>query len=50
MRVRFGFTIAQITEPLPRWALAKRASRPAYLMYQDYGPGIEGGALFRKEL
>ena len=45
--VRFGFTIAQITEPLGKWA-SQAGFKTGFLMYQDYGPGIEGGAIFRK--
>jgi branched-chain amino acid transport system substrate-binding protein len=45
--VRFGFTIAQITGALGKWA-AQAGMKSGFLMYQDYGPGVEGGAEFRK--
>src|ERR1700733_13075087 len=45
--VRFGFTISQITGPLGKWA-AQAGMKTGFLMYQDYGPGVEGGGEFRK--
>jgi branched-chain amino acid transport system substrate-binding protein len=45
--VRFGFTIAQITGPLGKWVV-QRGMKTGLLMYQDYGPGVEGGREFRK--
>ncbi len=45
--VRFGFSTAQITEPLATWT-AQSGAKTAYLMYQDYGPGIDAGAAFRR--
>jgi branched-chain amino acid transport system substrate-binding protein len=44
---RFGFTTAQITVPLAKWAY-QNGAKSAFLMFQDYGPGIDGGAAFRK--
>ena len=44
---RFGFTQAQITDAFGRWA-AKTQGQTAYLLYQDYGPGIEAGTTFAK--
>jgi branched-chain amino acid transport system substrate-binding protein len=44
---RFGFTTAQITVPLAKWAY-KQGYRTAYAVFQDYGPGIDAGAAFVK--
>jgi branched-chain amino acid transport system substrate-binding protein len=44
---RFGFTQAQITNAFGAWA-AKTQGNTAYLLYQDYGPGIEAGTTFAK--
>jgi branched-chain amino acid transport system substrate-binding protein len=44
---RFGFTQAQITDAFGRWA-AKTQGQTAYLLYQDYGPGIDAGTTFGK--
>jgi branched-chain amino acid transport system substrate-binding protein len=44
---RFGFTQAQITNAFGTWA-AKTQGNTAYLLYQDYGPGIEAGTTFAK--
>lgn len=45
--VRFGFTLAQITGPLGKWVV-QRGMKTGQLLYQDYGPGVEGGHEFRK--
>ncbi len=45
--VRFGFTLAQITGPLGKWVV-QRNMKSGLLLYQDYGPGVEGGREFRK--
>jgi branched-chain amino acid transport system substrate-binding protein len=45
--VRFGFTVAQITGPLGKWVV-QRGMKSGLLLYQDYGPGVEGGREFRK--
>ncbi|HXF34939.1 MAG TPA: ABC transporter substrate-binding protein [Candidatus Acidoferrales bacterium] len=44
---RFGFTQAQITDAFGRWA-AKSVGNTAYLLFQDYGPGIDAGTTFAK--
>jgi len=44
---RFGFTQAQITDAFGKWA-AKTQGQTAYLLYQDYGPGIDAGQTFAK--
>jgi branched-chain amino acid transport system substrate-binding protein len=44
---RFGFTQAQITDAFGRWA-AKSVGNTAYLLFQDYGPGIDAGTAFAK--
>ena len=44
---RFGFTQAQITDAFGKWA-AKTQGQTAYLLYQDYGPGIDAGTTFSK--
>jgi branched-chain amino acid transport system substrate-binding protein len=44
---RLGFTQAQITDAFGKWA-AKTQGQTAYLLYQDYGPGIDAGQTFSK--
>ncbi len=44
---RFGFTEAQATVPLAQWAL-KSGIKTAYVVFQDYGPGIDAGQTFEK--
>ncbi len=44
---RFGFTEAQATVPLAQWAL-KSGIKTAYVIFQDYGPGIDAGQTFEK--
>jgi branched-chain amino acid transport system substrate-binding protein len=44
---RFGLTEAQATAPLAQWAL-RAGIRTAYVVYQDYGPGIDAGQTFEK--
>lgn len=45
--VRLGFTTGQIVTPFAQWA-AKNGYHDVYLIYTDYGPGIEAGTAFRK--
>jgi branched-chain amino acid transport system substrate-binding protein len=45
--VRFGFTTAQITTPFGKWCV-DNGMKTSYLLYQDYGPGIDGGTTFRR--
>jgi branched-chain amino acid transport system substrate-binding protein len=45
--VRFGFTTPQITVPLAQWA-AKNGAKSVYVLYSDYGPGVDAGAAFTK--
>jgi branched-chain amino acid transport system substrate-binding protein len=44
---RFGFTEAQATVPLAQWAL-RTGVKTAYVVFQDYGPGIDAGLTFEK--
>jgi branched-chain amino acid transport system substrate-binding protein len=44
---RLGFTQAQITNAFGTWA-AKTQGQTAYLLFQDYGPGIDAGQTFSK--
>ena len=44
---RLGFTTGQIAMPFARWAYAT-GSRTAYVVFQDYGPGIDAGTTFEK--
>jgi branched-chain amino acid transport system substrate-binding protein len=44
---RLGFTQGQITDAFGRWA-AKTQGNTAYLLFQDYGPGIDAGTTFAK--
>ena len=45
--VRFSFTTAQLTVPFAKWVY-QNGMKSAYLMYQDYGPGIDAGSAFRR--
>jgi len=45
--VRFGFTTSQVAIPFARWAAAHGYTR-IFLIYTDYGPGLEAGAAFKK--
>jgi branched-chain amino acid transport system substrate-binding protein len=45
--VRFGFTTSQVAVPYARWAVAHGFKR-MFLIYTDYGPGLEAGAAFKK--
>ena len=45
--VRFGFTTSQVAVPFARWAAAHGYKR-MFLIYTDYGPGLEAGAAFKK--
>ena len=47
--VRFGFTNAQITQPLAQWAM-QNGIRRVYAIYQNYGPGVETTEHFEKAL
>ena len=42
---RFGFTNAQITPPLARWA-ARNNLKTAFTLYQDYAPGVDAAKAF----
>ncbi len=42
---RYGFTTAQITVPLAQWA-ARNGIKRAYILYTDYGPGIDASTAF----
>jgi branched-chain amino acid transport system substrate-binding protein len=42
---RFGFTTNQQVEPIAQWA-ARQGYKSAYLLYQDYGPGLDAGRAF----
>jgi branched-chain amino acid transport system substrate-binding protein len=44
---RYGFTTAAAVTPFARWAYFQ-GIKNAYVMYQDYGPGIDAGAAFEK--
>jgi branched-chain amino acid transport system substrate-binding protein len=44
---RYGFTTASATGPFARWAYFQGV-KTAYVMYQDYGPGIDAGQAFEK--
>jgi branched-chain amino acid transport system substrate-binding protein len=44
---RFGFTTAQVTDAFGAWA-AKTQGNTAYVVYQDYGPGIDAKTTFEK--
>jgi branched-chain amino acid transport system substrate-binding protein len=45
--VRLGFTTSQVGVPYARWAVAHGFKR-MFLIYTDYGPGLEAGAAFGK--
>ncbi len=45
--VRFGYTIQQITKPLADWAF-RSGAKTAYLLSQDYAPGVDSDSEFRK--
>ena len=45
--VRFGFTNAQITQPLALWAV-QNGIKTAYAIFQNYGPGVETTDHFEK--
>ena len=45
--MRDSYTTAQITAPLAIWA-RKHGAKTAYVLYQDYGPGIDAGTTFEK--
>jgi branched-chain amino acid transport system substrate-binding protein len=44
---RFGITTAQITTPLAAYA-AKSGAKSVFVIFQDYGPGIDAGTSFEK--
>lgn len=44
---RYGFTTAAATVPFAKWAY-QQGIRTAYVMFQDYGPGIDAGQAFEK--
>ena len=45
--MRDSYTTAQITAPLAQWA-AHHGAKTAFVLYQDYGPGIDAGTTFEK--
>jgi branched-chain amino acid transport system substrate-binding protein len=45
--LRDSYTTAQITAPLAQWAWRHQA-KTAYVLFQDYGPGIDAGSTFEK--
>jgi len=45
---RFGFTTGQISQPFANWAYRDQKARTAYVVFQDYGPGIDAGTTFEK--
>lgn len=45
--VRFGYTMPQLTGPLAQWAVDDHI-KTAYILYQDYGPGVEAAASFTR--
>jgi branched-chain amino acid transport system substrate-binding protein len=45
---RFGFTTGQIAQPFANWAYGTLKARTAYVVFQDYGPGIDAGTTFEK--
>jgi branched-chain amino acid transport system substrate-binding protein len=45
--VRFGFTTPQVTEPIAHWAIRNNL-KTAYIIYQDYGPGVDARATFKR--
>jgi branched-chain amino acid transport system substrate-binding protein len=45
--VRFGYTMPQLTQPLAQWA-ANNGIKTAYILYQDYGPGVDASTSFAK--
>jgi branched-chain amino acid transport system substrate-binding protein len=44
---RFAFTTGQIAQPFANWAY-KGGAKTAYVVFQDYGPGIDAGTTFEK--
>ena len=44
---RYGFTTASAVTPFARWAYFQGV-KDCYVMYQDYGPGIDAGNAFIK--
>lgn len=46
---RFGFTTGQIATPFAQWAFSYQHARTAYVVFQDYGPGIDAGTAFEKK-
>ena len=45
--MRFGYTMPQLTQPLAQWA-ANNGIKTAYILYQDYGPGVDASTSFAK--
>jgi branched-chain amino acid transport system substrate-binding protein len=45
---RFGFTTGQISTPFAKWAFSYQHAKTAYVVFQDYGPGIDAGTAFEK--
>lgn len=44
---RYGFNTAALTTPYGKWAY-EQGARSAYVLFQDYGPGIDAGQAFEK--
>jgi branched-chain amino acid transport system substrate-binding protein len=45
--LRDSYTTAQITAPLALWAW-RHGAKTAYVLFEDYGPGIDAGTTFEK--
>jgi branched-chain amino acid transport system substrate-binding protein len=45
--VRFGYSMPQLTQPLAQWA-ASHGIKTAYILYQNYGPGVDASTAFAK--
>jgi branched-chain amino acid transport system substrate-binding protein len=45
--VRFGYSMPQLTQPLAQWA-ASNHIKTAYIIYQNYGPGVDASTAFTK--
>jgi branched-chain amino acid transport system substrate-binding protein len=45
--LRDSYTTAQITAPLALWA-RRNGAKTAYVLFEDYGPGIDAGTTFEK--
>ncbi|HEX3866393.1 MAG TPA: ABC transporter substrate-binding protein, partial [Gemmatimonadaceae bacterium] len=45
--MRDSYTTAQVTAPLATWA-RRHGAKTAYVLFQDYGPGVDAGTTFEK--